>query len=149
VDTEAWGAKLKRMTREDAVGEVVRRLVEHYRPERIYLFGSSARGDASSESDLDFLVVLPDNAPRETFFDGRIYERLWDIPLAIDIVPFRHKTFEERSGWLMSLPAIALREGDSNMMPPLLWPIRRRLQGKRSNMLRPADARYEKVTASL
>jgi predicted nucleotidyltransferase len=99
------------MTREDAVGEVVRRLVEYYQPERIYLFGSSARGDASSESDLDFLVVLPDNTPREAFFNGRIYERLWDIPLAVDIVPFRRKAFEERSGWLMSLPAIALSEG--------------------------------------
>jgi predicted nucleotidyltransferase len=74
-------------------------------------FGSSARGEAGSGSDLDFLVVLPDDAPREAFFDGKIYERLWDIPFAIDIVPFRHKTFDERSGWLMSLPAIALGEG--------------------------------------
>ena len=31
------------MTRDETVDEVVRRLVEHYRPERIYLFGSSAR----------------------------------------------------------------------------------------------------------
>jgi hypothetical protein len=29
----------------------------------------------------------------------------------VDIVPFRHSTFEKRAGWLMSLPAIALREG--------------------------------------
>jgi predicted nucleotidyltransferase len=99
------------MTRDDTVVEVVRRLVEHYRPERIYLFGSSARGDARPDSDLDFLVVLPDDTTRERLFDGSVYERLWNIPLAVDVVPLRRRTFEERSGWLMSLPAIALREG--------------------------------------
>jgi predicted nucleotidyltransferase len=99
------------MTRDEIVDEVVRRLVEHYQPERIYLFGSSARGDARPESDLDFLVVLPDETPRERFLDGKIYERLWDIPLAVDIVPFHHRAFQERTNWLMSLPAIVQREG--------------------------------------
>jgi predicted nucleotidyltransferase len=33
--------------------EAVRRLVEAYRPERIYLFGSMARGDAGPDSDFD------------------------------------------------------------------------------------------------
>jgi predicted nucleotidyltransferase len=64
------------VTRDDTVSEVVRRLVEHYRPERIYLIGSSARGDARPDSDLDFLVVLPEDAPREILFDGSVYERL-------------------------------------------------------------------------
>ena len=98
-------------SRDDTVSEVVRRLVEHYKPERIYLFGSAARGDARPDSDLDFLVVLPDSAPRESLFDGSVYERLWNIPFAVDVVPLRRRTFEERSHWLMSLPAIALREG--------------------------------------
>ena len=99
------------MTRNEAVGEVVKRLVDHYRPERIYLFGSTARGEARAGSDLDFLVVLPDDTPRAALFDGTVYERLWGIPLAVDVIPFRRSEFEERSGWLMSLPAIALREG--------------------------------------
>ncbi|MDQ1469387.1 MAG: hypothetical protein QOJ99_867, partial [Bryobacterales bacterium] len=72
------------MTREDAVDEVLRRLVEHYQPERIYLFRLFGTRRGWVDSDLDFLVVLPDDAPREAFFDGKIYERLWDIPLAVD-----------------------------------------------------------------
>jgi predicted nucleotidyltransferase len=99
------------MTREDAIGEVVWRLVDHYSHERIYLFGSSARGDAKPSSDLDFLVVLPDAVPREKLFDGTVYQKLWGIPLAVDVIPYRHTAFEARSNWLMSLPAIALREG--------------------------------------
>jgi len=47
------------------VAEIVRRLVELYRPERIYLFGSSARGTAGPDSDYDFMVVVPDDTPRE------------------------------------------------------------------------------------
>src|ERR1700675_2792395 len=38
--------------------EITRRLVETYRPERIYLFGSRARGSAGSDSDYDLLVVV-------------------------------------------------------------------------------------------
>ncbi|PYO54511.1 MAG: hypothetical protein DMD83_22120, partial [Candidatus Rokuibacteriota bacterium] len=41
--------------------EIVRRLVEAYRPDRIYLFGSRARGTAGAESDYDLLVVVPDD----------------------------------------------------------------------------------------
>ena len=38
--------------------EITRRLVETYRPERIYLFGSRARGTAGADSDYDLLVVV-------------------------------------------------------------------------------------------
>ena len=47
------------------LAEIVRRLVEAYQPERIYLFGSKARGDAGADSDYDLMVVVPDDAPPE------------------------------------------------------------------------------------
>jgi predicted nucleotidyltransferase len=47
------------------LAEIVRRLVEAYQPERIYLFGSKARGDAGPDSDYDLMVVVPDSAPPE------------------------------------------------------------------------------------
>jgi predicted nucleotidyltransferase len=80
-------------SRDAAVDEVVRRLVEHCKPERIYLFGSSARGEARPDSDLDFLVVLPDDAPRESLFDGSVYQRLWNIPC------FLHRKRVNGFGW--------------------------------------------------
>jgi predicted nucleotidyltransferase len=39
--------------------EMVTRLRAVFEPERIYLFGSHARGDAKPESDYDLLMVLP------------------------------------------------------------------------------------------
>jgi predicted nucleotidyltransferase len=40
-----------------AVQEIIDRIVEGYDPERIIVFGSYARGDATPESDLDVLVI--------------------------------------------------------------------------------------------
>ena len=36
--------------------DTIKRLVAAYQPERIYLFGSMARGDAGPDSDYDVLV---------------------------------------------------------------------------------------------
>ena len=99
------------MTREDAIDKATGILARCYSPERIYLIGSSARGDAKPGSDLDFVVVLPDDAPCDLLWGAGAHQKLWEVPFAIDIVPFLRSTFEQRSGWLMSLPAIALREG--------------------------------------
>jgi len=41
------------------VREMVKRIVKQFRPERIILFGSHARGDAGPDSDVDLLVVMP------------------------------------------------------------------------------------------
>ena len=59
-----------------ALAEVVRRLVEAYRPECIYLFGSVARGDAGPDSDYDLLVVVPDDAAQERRRSRLAYEVL-------------------------------------------------------------------------
>ena len=97
------------MERQESMNEVVRRLVEFYRPEKIYLFGSAARGEDRPDSDLDFLVVVPDDQPSDRFWG--VYQKLCGIGISVDVVAFRHKDFEARRDWLMSLPAIALREG--------------------------------------
>ncbi len=40
------------------LGEIVHRIVEVARPERIILFGSAARGQMGGDSDVDLLVVV-------------------------------------------------------------------------------------------
>ena len=98
------------MDREAAIQEALRRMIRYFTPEQIYLFGSMARGDSRPSSDIDFLVVLPDTAPKEQLFGG-VYRELAGLMVAIDVVPIRRKDFEARKDWLMSLPAIVLREG--------------------------------------
>jgi predicted nucleotidyltransferase len=41
------------------IEELSRRIASEFRPQRIVLFGSHARGDASPDSDVDLLVVVP------------------------------------------------------------------------------------------
>lgn len=39
------------------IGEIVRRLVTEYAPEKVILFGSYASGRADEDSDIDLLIV--------------------------------------------------------------------------------------------
>jgi len=100
------------MTRDETVAEITRRLVEVCQPVRIYLFGSVARGDDGPDSDLDFLVVVPDDAPDEVFRGGKLARARRGIPYAADVIPWRQSDFEGRAAFVVaSLPATVMREG--------------------------------------
>ena len=71
------------------VEEIVRRLVDAYRPDRVYLFGSAARGDAGPNSDYDLLVVVPDDAPADRQSCAKGYEALRGIGVPRDVVVYK------------------------------------------------------------
>lgn len=50
----------------------------------IVLFGSRARGTAGSDSDWDFLILLP--SPRDKKLEAQIKDRLYDVELETDTV---------------------------------------------------------------
>ena len=50
--------KMKAIT-DDTIQRLARRIARRFKPERIILFGSRARGDATPDSDVDLLVVMP------------------------------------------------------------------------------------------
>lgn len=59
---------------------MVRLIVAQFHPERIVLFGSHGRGDASRDSDIDLLVVMPLNGSKR--------ERRLEIQMALRNVRF-------------------------------------------------------------
>lgn len=91
--------------------EVVRRLIEAYEPERIFLFGSMARGDAGPDSDYDLLVIVPDDAPLERRRSRLAYERLWGTGTAADVLVWTKSYFESRLHLKASLSATIAEEG--------------------------------------
>lgn len=93
------------------LAEVLRRLVDAYQPERIYLFGSVARGDAGPNSDYDLLVVVPDGASPERLRSRLAYQSLRGTGTAVDVVVWPKSGFERRAHVVSSLPASVLREG--------------------------------------
>jgi predicted nucleotidyltransferase len=50
------------MNRNVQTEEAVKRLVAFFAPEQVSLFGSTARGEDRPDSDLDFLMALPEVA---------------------------------------------------------------------------------------
>ncbi len=71
--------------------EALVRVLESYRPERVYLFGSAARGEADELSDLDVVVIKRTATP---FFD-RLLEVAKLLPLEIGAVDVLVYTPEE------------------------------------------------------
>ncbi|HZK48499.1 MAG TPA: nucleotidyltransferase domain-containing protein [Thermoleophilia bacterium] len=94
-----------------ALAEAVRRLVDVYSPQLVYLFGSAARGDAGPDSDYDILVVLADDAPAELRRARKGYEALWGLGEPVDIVVWTRREFDRRLHLRASLPATVVREG--------------------------------------
>jgi len=54
------------------LAEGVRRLVEAYKPERVYLFGSTARREAGADSDFDRRLHLPASLPATNVRERRL-----------------------------------------------------------------------------
>ena len=111
IDPAKTGGPLVAPVDDPTLAEITRRLVETYRPERIYLFGSRARGTASADSDYDLLVVVPDDAPLALRRSTRAYEALWGLSTSGDILVWTRTAFSERLHLRASLPSTVEREG--------------------------------------
>jgi predicted nucleotidyltransferase len=99
------------LERDPKLAEVVRRLVDAYQPERIYLFGSVARGDAGPDSDYDLLVIVPDEASSVRQDSDLAYRALRGTGIAADVLVWPRTRFEDRKHVVASLPATVVREG--------------------------------------
>ncbi len=93
------------------LAEIVRRLAEVYKPERIYLFGSTARGDAGPDSDYDLLIVVSDEAPASRKTPDLGYIAVEGLPRSGDFLIWTHNRFESQLPLKASLPSTVLREG--------------------------------------
>lgn len=87
-------------------------IVREYRPDKIILFGSWARGDADSDSDIDLLVISDreEDLPR--------YKRGLDVRLSLsrfrspkDILFYTHKDVERWRGVPQTLINTVFQEG--------------------------------------
>ena len=111
VDTNINLMMLERMNTSESVQQAAARL-HAARPEAtIILFGSQARGDARPDSDVDFMVVLPE-APRST---RREMVMLSDLlrPLRVwaDVLVLSARRFRESAAVPGTLAHTVAREG--------------------------------------
>ena len=93
------------------LAEIVRRIATALAPERVYLFGSRARGDAREDSDYDLLVVVSEATEPRYRLAQKAHSLLWGIGASVDILVWTHEDFESRLHLKASLPSTVLREG--------------------------------------
>lgn len=82
--TASSRSEFKLVTRRQ-INAVARRIVEHFNPEKIILFGSYAYGKPTIDSDVDLLVVMESNEHR-AWRATRILRGLLDVPFPMDVL---------------------------------------------------------------
>ena len=93
------------------IEEMVDRIVQKFQPERIILFGSHARGDGGTDSDVDLLVVLPvEGLMREKAVEIRVALHDFDVPT--DIIVTTPEAFAWRKEVVGTIERPADREGE-------------------------------------
>jgi len=75
--------------------EIVQRLVDACQPERIYLFGSRARGDGGADSDYDIMVVVAQSTNPVSARSARA-QPAWDLGAAPTYWSGRADAFDSR-----------------------------------------------------
>ncbi len=77
-----------------AIDQVVEQIVEKFKPQRIILFGSYARGNPRPESDLDLLVVM--ETPLKESTQSLEIRRYLDVLFGLDLIVHTPKKLRER-----------------------------------------------------
>jgi predicted nucleotidyltransferase len=90
--------------------DITQRIVRDFDPEQIILFGSHARGDARSNSDLDLLVVMPFSGSRRAA-EARIYHALARYPAAVDVIVVTPEYAARKRDVLGTIVYPAMHEG--------------------------------------
>jgi len=77
------------------IENITRQIIEKYKPEKIILFSSAARGNSEEVNDLDFLIIKR-HVPYYRIDRMRELDDLIDHTIAIDILVYRPEEFEKR-----------------------------------------------------
>jgi hypothetical protein len=91
--------------------ELLDPVVAYFNPRRVIAFGSVARGEAGPDSDIDLLVIVDDDTPRDkvTLKAGFESRRSYHHPA--DVIPVHEATFQRKSKIANTLSRSALLEG--------------------------------------
>lgn len=95
----------------ETLQELTNRIVKELHPERVYLFGSRAYGTPRADSDLDIMLVFPENGKRRIDLVCAARQLLRDIPCGLDVLVRFRDEFESRGAWPTTIEAIVKQKG--------------------------------------
>jgi predicted nucleotidyltransferase len=98
------------VTADELIAEAGRRLSEAAPDARVILFGSHARGEASTDSDLDLLVIEPEIKSRNAEY-VRLRNALGELGVPVDLIVYRRSEADQWGRVPGTFMYDALREG--------------------------------------
>ncbi len=99
---------------EKVLADIVQAIVREVDPERIYLFGSRARGNARADSDVDLLIVERESfGPQHSRFQeiNRVYRVLSSFRVPKDILLYSDDEFAKWRSSINHVVGRCNREG--------------------------------------
>jgi predicted nucleotidyltransferase len=100
----------RKRTGQEYIDRLVKRIVAKFRPEKVVLFGSHARGEAGPDSDIDLLVVMTvEGSVREKRLEVSL--TLPDLPIPVDVIVTTPEDFAWRKDVVGTVEWPAAREG--------------------------------------
>ncbi len=98
------------MITQEQINTIISKIAKSYKPEKIILFGSYAKGEEKEDSDLDILVV---KNTKERFFDRTraVRKVLQPQIVPMDILVYTPEEFEQKKNELNHIVYIINKEG--------------------------------------
>lgn len=99
------------LEKDKVLSEIVSKLKAHFKPEKIFIFGSRANGTSTPDSDYDLLLVVKnsDKTSRERMREAR--QVLRGRTVAVDIFVYTEAEFDELKEEFSSIAHTAFTEG--------------------------------------
>jgi hypothetical protein len=91
--------------------DVLDGICNFYCPTGLYLFGSLAHSTFDVNSDIDLLIVVPDDAEPSRLSQGSVVEAQFRHGLPLDAFVMKQTQFNERRTWLDGLASEAAGSG--------------------------------------
>ena len=102
---------MNRIQNDPVLEEATQRLVTEFSPSKVYLFGSRSRGNASPDSDYDFLVVVSSSNDRPLRRAQKAYRALRDLGISKDVIVTTAERFDRMKPLAASLEHEVATEG--------------------------------------
>jgi predicted nucleotidyltransferase len=80
---------------EKEISHLTQQIIEKYKPKKVILFGSAARGEWTPDSDADFLIIK-DETPLLGADRIREISRIIDRNISVDFLIYRPEEFNRR-----------------------------------------------------
>lgn len=95
---------------EKEILNITKQIIEKYKPQKIILFGSAAKGELTPDSDADFLIIKND-IPYYGADRIRELSRLIKRSIPVDFFIYRQDEFEKRLAMGDPFLKLILKEG--------------------------------------